>query len=152
MARGRKPKPTFLKILDGNPSRRPFNAAEPKPRRGIPDPPDVLQGRALEEWHRITVILDDCGAITHADLSLIAVYCQAWDNWCDATEKLQQTGPMMAGKTGVPVVSPLMRLQTQATATLKATWQELGLSPISRVKLQADISPEKDSLEEFLRA
>ena len=152
MARGRKPKPSFLKILDGNPSRRPFNADEPKPRRGIPDPPEVLQGRAIEEWNRITIILDDCGAITHADMSLLAVYCQAWDHWYDATEKLQQARPLTNGKSGFPVVSPLMRLHVMATATLRMAWQELGLSPTSRVRLRADISPPKDSLEEFLRA
>lgn len=32
--RGRKPKPTALKLLEGNPGKRPINANEPIPPKG----------------------------------------------------------------------------------------------------------------------
>ena len=35
--RGRRPKPTRLKMLTGNPGKRPFNMNEPKPDAEIPD-------------------------------------------------------------------------------------------------------------------
>lgn len=33
-ARGRKPKPTALKVLEGNPGKRPLNDHEPIPPKG----------------------------------------------------------------------------------------------------------------------
>jgi hypothetical protein len=47
--RGRKPKPTFLKVLDGNPGKRPLNDQEPRPPQGIPDRPDWLDAEAQAE-------------------------------------------------------------------------------------------------------
>ena len=38
--RGRKPKPTALKLLEGNPSRRALNKNEPQPPTSIPECPD----------------------------------------------------------------------------------------------------------------
>ncbi len=34
--RGPAPKPTALRILEGNPGKRPLNASEPRPRAGRP--------------------------------------------------------------------------------------------------------------------
>lgn len=38
--RGKKPKPTNLKILEGNPGKRPLNLNEPKPIPIAPECPD----------------------------------------------------------------------------------------------------------------
>ena len=40
--RGRKPKPTAIKELEGNPGKRPLNANEPKPERKAPRCPGWL--------------------------------------------------------------------------------------------------------------
>ena len=45
---GRKPKPTAVKKLEGNPGKRKLNTKEPVPAKGMPDCP---------EW------LDDCDTI-----------------------------------------------------------------------------------------
>jgi hypothetical protein len=37
--RGRRPKPTRLKVLTGNPGKRPLNMDEPQPEPAIPDCP-----------------------------------------------------------------------------------------------------------------
>ena len=37
--RGRKPTPTHLKLVRGNPGKRPLNASEPKPQLTLPSPP-----------------------------------------------------------------------------------------------------------------
>jgi hypothetical protein len=53
--RGRKPVPTHLKIIRGNPGKQAINKSEPKPSDREPIMPEVLQGEALVEWHRISV-------------------------------------------------------------------------------------------------
>lgn len=40
--RGRKPKPTAIKELEGNPGKRPLNANEPRPERKAPRCPAWL--------------------------------------------------------------------------------------------------------------
>ena len=51
--RGRKPKPTVLKLLDGNPGKRTINDREPTAAGGIPELPDWLDDEAKAEWYRI---------------------------------------------------------------------------------------------------
>ena len=44
--RGRKPTPTAIKELEGNPGKRPLNDAEPKPERKAPPCPKGLEPEA----------------------------------------------------------------------------------------------------------
>ena len=48
--RGRKPKPTALKELEGNPGKRPLNDREPKPEKKAPPCPKWLNDDAKKEW------------------------------------------------------------------------------------------------------
>ena len=44
--RGRRPKPTRIKALTGNPGKRPLNAHEPRPEPALPDCPPELSPAA----------------------------------------------------------------------------------------------------------
>ena len=46
---GRKPKPTAVKELEGNPGKRKLNRKEPKPDKGMPTCPEWLLPEAKEE-------------------------------------------------------------------------------------------------------
>ena len=54
--RGRKPTPTAIKELEGNPGKRPLNAKEPKPVKKAPSCPKWLEpeakngGGCLNSW------------------------------------------------------------------------------------------------------
>ena len=69
--RGRKPKPTALKELEGNPGRRPLNGAEPKPDRKAPRCPSWLEEEAKKEW-RVWAILEQMGLLTEMDMAAFA--------------------------------------------------------------------------------
>jgi hypothetical protein len=43
--RGRRPKPTAIRVLEGNPGKRAINRREPIPT-GSPEPPAFLKGAA----------------------------------------------------------------------------------------------------------
>ena len=47
---GRKPKPTSLKVLEGNPGKRQLNPNEPKPDASVPKCPAWLSKEAKREW------------------------------------------------------------------------------------------------------
>ena len=73
---GPKKKPTALKILQGNPGRRPINMNEPKP--GLPnmEPPFPLRRIAKKLWDKYVPILAKLGVITELDVENFAVACE----------------------------------------------------------------------------
>ncbi len=67
MRKGRKPKPTRLKVLTGNPGHRPLNDAEPQPALTIPSVPPHLAQEAQNEYRRMGVKLYQIGILTEID-------------------------------------------------------------------------------------
>ena len=59
---GRPPTPTHLKLLRGNPGKRPIRP-EPQPEQPPtpPEPPDFLTGYAFDEWRRVAPELHRLG-------------------------------------------------------------------------------------------
>ena len=66
-ARGRKPKPTALKVLEGNPGKRPLNDHEPIPPKGELKCPSWLLPEAKKEWKRLASSLEAV-SYTHLDV------------------------------------------------------------------------------------
>jgi phage terminase small subunit len=53
--KGRKPKPTSIKKLEGNPGKRPFNTKEPRPNKVAPECPDWLLPDAQNDMYLLTL-------------------------------------------------------------------------------------------------
>jgi phage terminase small subunit len=77
---GRKPVPTKLKLLRGNPGKRAVNRREPAPKAAIevPTPPDFLNERAAQEWLYIARELVVLGLLTSIDHAGLAAYCDLY--------------------------------------------------------------------------
>jgi phage terminase small subunit len=76
--RGRKPHPTLLKLVKGNPGHRPLTDSEPAPRKMLPEPPAELSGDARKEWDRVAPELYRMGLLTGLDRAALAAYCQVY--------------------------------------------------------------------------
>lgn len=87
---GRTPKPTHLKVLEGNPGKRALNKNEPKPQAKIPSCPSHLDKEAKVEWRRISKQLLQLGLLTEIDRAALAAYCQAWSRWVYAENKISE--------------------------------------------------------------
>jgi len=59
--RGRKPKPTAVKVLEGNPGKRSLNTAEPKPEKKAPRCPSWLEDEAKEDEQAAGAVGDSHG-------------------------------------------------------------------------------------------
>ena len=59
--RGRKPKPTAMKELEGNPGKHPLNTSEPKPNKKAPACPKWLEPEAKKEWRRLAKQMEAMG-------------------------------------------------------------------------------------------
>lgn len=83
---GRKPKPTAIKKLEGNPGKRKLNRKEPVPAKGMPECPEWLLPEAKVEWERLCVKPSDMGVLTEIDMAAFAAYCQSFARWKEAQE------------------------------------------------------------------
>ncbi len=136
--RGRKPKPTAIKELEGNPGRRPLNNNEPKPDQKAPRCPAWLAEEAKREWKRMGKILEQLGLLTEMDMAAFAGYCQAYARWKEAEEFITQHGTMIRTPNGYLQQVPQVSIaQTNLKIMLKFC-EQFGLTPSARSRMSAD--------------
>ena len=135
---GAKPKPTKLKVVQGNPGKRPLNKDEPEPDVQIPICPEHIQGEGRKEWNRICLELKKLGLITEIDRAAISVYCQAWDRWVEAEDMVRKHGTIVkVGDNNHPMQSPYLSVANTAMKTMMSTLVEFGMTPSSRTRVKA---------------
>jgi len=134
---GRKPRPTKLKVLEGNPGKRRLNEKEPDPLPAIPSCPDHLSPEAKKEWERVAPLLEKLHLLTHIDRGALALYCQAWARWVEAEEALRTYGVMVKSPNGFPMQSPYLAVANRAMEQMRALLTEFGMSPSSRSRVSA---------------
>ena len=140
-----RPKPTALKLIEGNRGRRPFNKREPKPRPVVPKCPAHLNPPAKREWGRVSKVLHKLGLLTEIDRAQLALYCQAWGRWVETEEALKADGIIIRAPSGYPMLNPQYAVCKQAMVTMQRALSEFGMSPASRTRVRgADISAEDD--------
>src|SRR5690606_3515609 len=118
--RGRKPPPTTLRLLKGNPGRRPLPANEPKAKPKAPPCPAHLDAQARRERRRTVRQLEPLRLHTKSDRAALAAYCQAWRRWVQAEEMIRKAGRIVtAPNTGFPIQSPLLPVANRATEQMR---------------------------------
>ncbi len=132
---GRKPKPTALKVLAGNPGHRALNASEARPRVLMPKCPAVLQGEARSEWRRISRKLFAAGLLTELDGAALTAYCLAWGRLVDAEQKLREFGHVIKAPSGYLVPSPYLAIANKAQEQMVRILVEFGMTPASRSRI-----------------
>jgi P27 family predicted phage terminase small subunit len=90
--RGRKPKPTELRRLEGNPGHRPLPKPEETVPAAIPNCPGHIQGEARAEWRRISSELVRLSLVSRIDKAALALYCQLWQRWIEAENAVRELG------------------------------------------------------------
>jgi len=145
--RGRKPKPTAQRQLEGNPGHRRLNAREPQPpapdAATFDEPPPELAGQPLAaaEWRRLAPMLRQARQITEADRGALIALCLEWGRYIDATSKVQLLGLVVKAPSGYPMTNPYLTIATRALAGCNKLWPELGLTPSSRSRVTAGPLP-----------
>lgn len=138
--RGPPPKPTALKLLAGNPGKKPLNRREPKPRAGTPHCPAWLSPAARKVWHRLARELRAMRVLTLVDADAFAAYCHTYARWREAEEFLDQRGlvyPLRDDKGQVKCMQqwPQVAIARNLLLVLRAYQQEFGLTPASRSRI-----------------
>lgn len=135
MKPGPKKKPTALRLLEGNPSRRPINESEPVCEEPAVMPVIVANNPiAAEEWRRLEASMPP-GLYTAADAPVLTMYALAWAMLAEAQKAIQAEGITVATPKG-RITHPATRIFKQATDTLAKCADRLGLHPGARSNLK----------------
>ena len=162
MAKGRRPKPTAVKLVSSarRPSKKQFDA-EPAPSLGIPQPPNHIDAGAKAEWKRVTHDLFEAGLLSYIDRAALAAYCQAWSTWETAQLVIAQIakqeplykGLMVTSSTGALKANPAVTQAKDAQAAILRVAIEFGMTPAARLHMHVQalkVPNENDSEQDSL--
>lgn len=152
--RGPAPKPTNLKLLQGNPGKRKLNENEPEfeVSEDIMKPPSFLSRYAKKEWKRIVPLLKENGLLTNADINALAAYCQSYHRWIEAEKAIRTYGLIAETDKGNIIQRPEVGIANKAMEQMIRYAKEFGLTPSSRTSLHANAPEEQeDPFMEFLK-
>lgn len=138
---GPLPKPTHLKVLTGNPGNRPLNENEPQPAKGEPTMPKWLKGRAAAAWKEIVPELARIGLLTVVDGHALAVYCEAWATYVQASEIVRSEGLLVESYRGGKAKNPAAQIMRDSADLMMKFGGQFGLSPATRARLQVPEDP-----------
>lgn len=135
-ARGPAPKPSALRVLEGNPGHRPINRSEPKPRPIAPKCPSWLDAEAKREWRRIAPALERLGLLTEIDGAALAGYCQSYARWRQCQQVLAKDGLTFKTESGYMAARPEVAIANRALIEIRAFCAQFGMTPSARARMQ----------------
>lgn len=141
--RGPAPKPTALKVLEGNPGKRALPVGEPRPRPTAPSCPDWLSEDAKAEWQRHAPELERLGLLTILDGAPLAAAMEAIAELKKANEVIERDGMTCVGSNGALYQHPAVGIRHKAMQLIRAFAAEYGFTPAARVRL-ATGKPDED--------
>lgn len=150
--RGRKPTPTAIKMLEGNPGKRPMNGSEPKPLKKAPSCPKWLETEAKREWRRLAKQMESIGILTDVDMAAFAGYCQAYARWKEAEEFITQHGTIVRTPSGYWQQVPQVSIAQTYLKVMSKFAEQFGLTPAARSRIVANnsVTSPSDEMEQLL--
>jgi P27 family predicted phage terminase small subunit len=136
--RGRKPKPTYLRVLDGNAGRRPQNQDEPAPAGALDElaPPDHLTEAQKRIW-RDALKNAPPGLLRKLDWAVFEQWVVHHANFLDAAAKVSSTGQLIKKGDGWDW-NPYMSIMNKQSALALKCAAELGFTPSSRTRVKVE--------------
>lgn len=148
--RGRKPKPTAVKELAGNPGKRALNKKEPKPATGTPVCPAHIKGVARTEWNRLITELAEMGLLSKVDRAELSLCCSAWAMYVKACGKIEKEDEVIVSDKGGLYQNPWVAIRNKSMEQIHKFYAEFGLTPSSRSRVKVETPNEEEELEQML--
>ncbi|GAB3368347.1 phage terminase small subunit P27 family [Lysobacter rhizosphaerae] len=133
--RGRKPKPTHLKLLNGNPGRRPINRAEPLPKGDLHEAPEWLSDSQRAGW-AYAIASAPAALLKRIDRALLTIWVVAEDLHREASEAINANGAIITTRNGERAQNPYMAVMNRQVPVMLKAASELGFTPASRSRIQ----------------
>jgi P27 family predicted phage terminase small subunit len=146
---GHNRKPTALRLIQGNPGKRPL-ATPPQVPAKMPQCPRHLHGAARAEWKRLAPQLFEAGLLTELDVTALAALCSTWALWTEAKERLESEGLTVSVRGGAVRPSPWIAIASRAQRDMQLLQAEFGLTPASRSRVKVEPPPRRDPFDDLL--
>jgi P27 family predicted phage terminase small subunit len=146
--KGRPPKPTHLKAIDGNPGKRAQDEAPPpaSPLIEIVEPPEYMTSHGKDVWRVLQPQLAKIVGLSALDLIAFEGFCEAYGRYRLARETLIAATPdgelikttyETHGRNGRQIKTrPEYVHMHEEWRLMKSLMSELGLTPVARVRLK----------------
>lgn len=156
--------PTHLRLVRGNPSKRPINKNEPQPLKGVPPVPKHFDKQGKYWFKRMAEELDAIGVISQLDARALELLVEAYTEYRHHCETLDREGYTYAvycdddadeGKEReIRMIKPhpAAMMKADAWKRLRAMLAEFGMTPSSRSKVSKDKPDDDDLLSQFLNS
>jgi P27 family predicted phage terminase small subunit len=138
--KGRKPKPTHLKLLAGNPGHRPLNEAEPKPKGDLAEAPAWMTDAQRAIWAE-AISHAPPGLLKKLDGSVFTAWVVALDFHRQATIACAVRGLMTTTREGEAKQNPLLAVVNRQAVILVKCASELGFTPVARTRIAVGDNP-----------
>lgn len=115
---GRKPKPTAVK---------------------------VLEGEAKKEWKRMAKQLEQIGILAEIDMAAFAGYCQAYARWKEAEECITQHGTIVKTPSGYWQQVPQVSIAQTYLKIMNRFCEQFGLTPSARSRITSETGEDKEN-------
>lgn len=144
---GPPPKPTHLKVIAGNPGKRPLNESEPKPQGNLADPPVWMSESQKKDW---CYVIQNAprGLLKRLDKGALTVWVVAEGIHREASQTLELEGTVVQNPSGRKVANPLLQIVDQQAKLMLKAAGELGFTPSSRTRIS--VSPAEETPNPFL--
>lgn len=149
--KGRKPTPPNLKVLSGNPGKRPLPDVPDSPLLNPDDaPPAWLHPYAQEFYQEILRITSGMRVATEADRLGITALAQSLAEVKIAHERMNEEGRVLMDLKGNVQRNPYAVHAAQFIAFVRQFITEYGMTPCSRARLISKAEGEESPLAAFL--
>lgn len=146
--RGPARRPTALRLIEGaRPDK--VNQDEPQPLPVSPEAPDELSADVRAVWDYTLGQLEHMGIAFAADRDALVAYCEAVVVHRRASKDLIGASFTVLGAQGSQVKNPLLQIQRDAAAVIRAFAQEFGLTPSARASVKAEKGDQGDADNPF---
>lgn len=144
--RGRKPKPSYLRVLDGNASHSWVpNPDEPQPVGDLMLPPDWMSDSQKEGW-RYAISHAPPGLLRLLDQSILNVWVIAEDLHRNASEKVAQIGPLVkVGSNGAWQQNPYLPIMNKQALIMMKAASEMGFTPSARTRVKVEKATDRNN-------
>ena len=144
-------KPTALRVLEGNPGKRPLPQNEPRPAPIMPDCPTWFDAEAKKFWATYGPKLHAIGLLTEVDGPAFSAICERYSLYVRCVKRLKSKGLIMKTESGYEQQRPEVSIAKNALADVKSFLTEFGMTPAARSRIDLKVDEKEiDEMEQLL--
>lgn len=145
--RGRKPRPTHLRVLDGTRGKIPSDRKQPKPQGDLFEPPADLIKEAVPFWNEAIADAPK-GLLKRLDKRALAIWATAAWLHSDAAAKVSRSATIVQSpRTGQVYQHPALAIMNRQALIMLRAAAEMGFTPSARTRI--DLGDEAESDNDF---